>query len=471
MRRLAALLIGLLLSLSAQAQGALSFSTSGGLTIAVPDGYLVAEVGPLRVGITDIRSGASLLFSLIHSTAQPDDILAAELRRLGVAPDLAQPRALSARTSNAVIDGTRGTRAAGSVLVATVAFSDGSLALLTIQPADSVPLPVIKAVIESVRVARLAPASAYPACGSPELPQTITTSGGLTVCFPAGYTGEEKGPTSAAVANFESGVIVSVYARGDLQSLVGAPQADASATISAFTEVIRAAGAVVFDTAVESFELDNASATSFPVAYPKVGSGRIITAQLDSEVIVLSAVLIGTPPSDVVSTLNAIANSMSLGEGSEELGTVRTANRVINLGPASFTTAPGWTLVSLEGGQAALEGVNGSVLMSVASAPIDSSWNANSYKANVLAAAAQFAGDTAFDPAALEIVAGEDGRFALEAYDSSIAVPSASAAVNLTLLLTIDERTLIVFQATASRETYTPAIREDIVSMALSAVD
>ena len=470
MRRLAAILIGLILTLGAQAQAELLFSTSGGLTVTVPEGYLVAEIAPLRVGLTHRESGASILFTVVAADQAPEALMATELRLLGVGADQLQPRALSATTSNAAIVGTRGIRAAGSVLVAVVTFNEGSLALITIQPADSVPLPVVKSLVESVRLTRSAPVSNFPACGSPEIPQTITTSGGLSICFPDGFAAEEKGPTSAGVANLASGIIVSVYARADLQTLIAHPGADAQTTAAAYAGVLRAAGAIIFDSAQETIDFDHGVGVALPAAYPGVGSGRVIALQAGADVIVLSAVLIGTPPSDVISTLNTIANSASLGESSEDLGVVRPANRVIDLGSVRFTTGRDWALISQENGLATIERTATSALLSVAAAPLDSSWNAASYKQNVLAAAAQFAGDTSFDPSALEVVAQEDSLFTLEVYDSSQTVPDGSAAVNLTALLTLEGRAFAVFQVSVPRASFTSSIRDEVIQMALSAI-
>ncbi|MBP6298439.1 MAG: hypothetical protein KA401_03760, partial [Anaerolineae bacterium] len=90
MRRLAAILIGLILTLGAQAQAELLFSTSGGLTVTVPEGYLVAEIAPLRVGLTHRESGASILFTVVAADQDPEALMATELRLLGVGADQLQ---------------------------------------------------------------------------------------------------------------------------------------------------------------------------------------------------------------------------------------------------------------------------------------------------------------------------------------------------------------------------------------------
>lgn len=468
MRRLAVVFIMLMMALGARAQETLTFTTSGGLTVDVPLRYLVAEIAPLRVGITDRETGASLLFGIVSAEQSPDALVRGELRRLGITGEAVQPRALDARTSTAHIVGSRGARAAGTVLVASVEFPD-ALGLILMQPADSVPLPVVKGIVESVRLAPQAVELLYPACGSPELPQTITTSGGLSVCFPDGYAGEEKGPLTAGVADLARGVILSIYTGADLRTVMNADAADAAGAAATFAETLRPAGATVSEAAPEQYPLDNGAAVALDVTYTGVGSGRVIAVQSPDGVMLLSAVLVGTAPADIQSTLNAILSSATLGDPSEGLGTVRPADRVVNLGIVSFTTAPGWSLISSDTGLAALERGGASALMSVASAPLDSSWNSPTYKRSVLSAAARFAGDIAFDDM-LEIASQEMGVYTLEIYDSSVTVPDGTAAVNMTALLTLDNHAFTVFQLTAARSTYTPAMRDEVLQMALSAI-
>lgn len=466
MRRLAVILIGICLTLAAQAQGGQTFTTSGGLTVTVPERYLAAEVGPLRVGLTDRETGASVLFGLVDSTQQPDDALAAELRRLGVGSDQVQLGALSARAERGRISGARAVRASGTMMIASVAFADGTLGLLTIQPADSVPLPTLKALVDSVRVARHAGGD-YPLCGSDALPQALTTSGGLSVCFPAGFAGEEKGANAAGIANLADGVIISIYARADLAALTGSQATDAPTAAAAFASTVRAAGANPVESAAETIRFSGGSGIALPVAYPGVGSGRVIVIETGGQVAIVSAVLLGLPPANIVGTLNAISNSVTLHDPSPGLGEVRTAEKALDLGIAAFTVAPGWSVVSLDGGLATVEREDGAVLMSVAAAPLDSGWNADAYAASVLPAAAQFAGDMAYEPATLELIPW-DGNGRISAYDSSMAVPDGTAAVNLTVLVTVEGRALIVYQANAARAAYSTEIRDEILQMARS---
>jgi hypothetical protein len=464
MRRLAVFLIGIFLTTAGGAQPSLTFTTSGGLTAALPERYLAAEIGPLHIGLTDRESGASILFAITDSAQAPEEALAAEFRRLGIAADQIQSGALNARTANGRITGARAVRASGSVMIASVAFADGMLGLLTIQPSDSVPLPVLKSFVESIRVARQSAANRYPLCGSEALPRALTTSGGLTICFPGSFAGEEKGANAAGLADLAGGVIVSIYARGDLQSLIGQTPSDARTAAAAMADMLRLSGALPVESAIQQLQLDSGPAVAMPVAYPGVGSGRLIAAESAGGIVVVSAVLIGLPPADVVFTLDAIVNSVALGEPTGDLGAVQPADVAVDLGVAVFTAQPGWSLVSLDGGLAALEREAGTALMSVAAAPLDSSWNAAAYTATVLPVAAQFAGDVAFDATALESIAP-----GIVLYDSSLTVPAGTGAVNLTALITIDDRAFVVFQANSPRDVYTPSVRDEVLAMARSA--
>jgi hypothetical protein len=455
--------------MAASAQAFTTVSTSGGLTVDVPDRYLASEIGPLRVGLTDRETGASLILAIVDPAQIPDDALAAEFRRLGIGDEQVQFGALSARAEKGRIIGARAVRAAGSLMVATVAFADGSLGLLTMQPADSVPLPILKSLVDSVRLAPISSASPYPLCGSERLPQALTTSGGLSVCFPSAFAGEEKGANAAGVADLSSGVLVSIYARTDLESLVGELAPEAQAAALAFADGLRIAGAEPVASALETFNLSSGAAAALPVAYPGVGSGRVIAVQTPDGIVIVSAVLLGLPPADIVPTLNAIANSVSLGvPAGESIGTVRPAETLVDLGIARLTAAPGWSLISRDGGIATLARTDGTALMSVAASTLDSAWNAAAYKVNVLPVAAQFAGDTAFDPAALEDVSPESGAATIELYDSALAVPDSDADVNLTALVTLENRAMIVLQITAIRAAYSEDLREQLVQMAAS---
>jgi hypothetical protein len=469
MRRLSAILIGLLLTLAASAQAVTTVSTAGGLTVDVPDRYLASEIGPLRVGLTDRETGASLIVAIVDPSQSPDDALAAEFRRLGIGEEQVQFGALSARAEKGRIVGARAVRASGSLMIATVAFTDGSLGLLTMQPADSVPLPILKSLVDSVRLAPPSAASRYPLCGSEVLPQALTTSGGLSVCFPAVFAGEEKGANAAGVADLSSGVLVSIYARADLESLVDPLGPDAQTAAITFADGLRIAGAEPVASALETFSLSNGSAAALPVAYPGVGSGRVIAVQTPDGFVIVSAVLLGLPPAGIVNTLNAIANSVTLGTAVETgFGSVRPAETIVDLGVARLTAAAGWTLISLDGGIATLARTDGTALMSIAAAPLDSAWSATAYKANVLPVAAQFAGDTAFDPAALEIITPDSGMSVIELYDSSVAVPDSEADVNLTALVTLEGRAMIVLQITATRAAYSADLRGQLIQMAAS---
>ena len=469
MRRLSAILIWLLLTLAASAQAVTTVSTAGGLTIDVPDRYLASEIGPLRVGLTDRETGASLIVAIVDPSQNPDEALAAEFRRLGIGEEQVQFGALSARAEKGRIVGARAVRASGSLMIATVAFADGSLGLLTMQPADSVPLPVLKSLVDSIRLTSLSGLSNYALCGSQMLPQALTTSGGLSVCFPSSFAGEEKGANAAGVADLSSGVLVSIYARTDLESLVGTLPAEAQAAALDFADGLRIAGAEPVASALETFSLSNGSAAALPVAYPGVGSGRVIAVQTPDGIVIVSAVLLGLPPADILTTLNAIANSVMLGTPVETgLGTVRPAEAIVDLGVARLTAASGWSLISLDGGIATLARTDGTALMSVAAAPLDSAWNASAYKANVLPVAAQFAGDAAFDPDALEIVSPESGVPVIELYDSASAMPDADTDVNLTALVTLENRAMIVLQITASRAAYSDDLRDQLIQMASS---
>lgn len=322
MRRLSAILVSLLLTLAVSAQAVTTLSTTGGLSIEVPDRYLASAVGPLRVGLTDRETGASLIVAIVDSAQTPEEALAAEFRRLGISEDQVQSGALSARAENGRIVGARAVRASGSFMIATVAFTDGTLALLTIQPADSIPLPVLKALVDSLRLSDRSVSADYPLCGSDALPQVLTTADGLTVCFPAGFVGEEKGANAVGIAHLASGVLISIYAGDDLEALAGAPASDARAAALAFAEGLRSAGAEPMVSALESFSLSNGSAVSLPVAYPDIGAGRVIAVQTPAGAVIVSAVLLGVPPTDIVEVLNAIANSASLVPPSEA-GTAR----------------------------------------------------------------------------------------------------------------------------------------------------
>ena len=469
MRRLSAILIGLLLMMAASAQAVTTVSTAGGLTIDVPDRYLASEIGPLRVGLTDRETGASLIVAIVDPSQNPDDALAAEFRRLGIGDEQVQFGALSARAEKGRIAGARAVRASGSLMIATIAFADGTLGLVTMQPADSVPLPVLKSLVDSVRLTPVSTASRYPVCGSESLPQALTTSGGLSVCFPSAFAGEEKGTNAAGVADLSSGVLISIYARADLESLVGPLDPDPQAAVLAFADGLRIAGAEPVASALETFTLSNGSAASLPVAYPGVGSGRVIAVQTPDGLVIVSAVLLGLPPADIVTTLNAIANSVTLGTAAETgYGTVRPAEALVDLGVVRLTAAPRWSLISLDGGIATLARTDGAALMSAAAAPLDSAWNALAYKANVLPVAAQFAGDAAFDPAALEDVSPESGLSTIELYDSALAVPDSDADVNLTALVTLENRAMIVLQITTSRAAYSEDLRSQLIQMAVS---
>src|SRR5690606_6326382 len=149
-------------------------------------------------------------------------------------------------------------------------------------------------------------------------------------------------------------------------------------------------------------------------------------------------------------------------------GAVRPAETVVDLGVARLNAAPGWTLLSLDGSIATLARIDGTALMSVAAAPLDSAWNAPAYKANVLPVAAQFAGDTAFDSDSLEIVAPESGVSTIELYDSAAAVPDSDADVNLTALVTLENRAMVVLQITTQRSAYSDALRDQLIQMAAS---
>src|SRR5690606_21601306 len=299
MRRLSAILIGLFLTLVVSAQGITTVSTAGGLTIAVPDRYLASEIGPLRVGLTDRETGASLIVAIVDPSQNPDDALAAEFRRLGIGEEQVQFGALSARAEKGRIVGARAVRASGSLMIATVAFADGTLGLLTMQPADSVPLPVLKSLVDSVRLTPASASTRYPLCGSEALPQALTTSGGLSVCFPATFAGEEKGANAAGVADLASGVLVSIYARADLQLLVSPLPEDVQDAALAFAGGLRIAGAEPVASALETFALSNGNAAALPVAYPGVGAGRVIAVQTSDGIAIVSAVLLGLPPADI----------------------------------------------------------------------------------------------------------------------------------------------------------------------------
>jgi hypothetical protein len=469
MRRLSAILIGLLLTLAASAQAVTTVSTAGGLTIDVPDRYLASEIGPLRVGLTDRVTGASLIVAIVDPSQSPDEALAAEFRRLGIGEEQVQFGALSARAEKGRIVGARAVRASGSLMIATISFADGALGLLTMQPADSVPLPILKSLVDSVRLALPSSTGRHPLCGSEALPQALTTSGGLSVCFPAAFAGEEKGADAAGVADLSSGVLVSIYARADLESLVGSLDPDVQVAALSFADGLRIAGAEPVASALETFSLSNGSAAALPVAYPGVGSGRVIAVQTPDGIVIVSAVLLGLPPAGIVNTLNAIANSVTLGTAVETgFGTVRPAETIVDLGVARLTAAAGWSLLSLDGGIATLARTDGTALMSIAAAPGDSAWNATAYKANVLPVAAQFAGDAAFDPAALEVVTPDSGMPVIELYDSSVAVPDSEADVNLTALVTLEGRAMIVLQITATRAAYSADLRGQLIQMAAS---
>jgi hypothetical protein len=289
------------------------------------------------------------------------------------------------------------------------------------------------------------------------------------VCFPAVFAGEEKGANAAGVADLSSGVLVSIYARADLESLVDPLGPDAQTAAITFADGLRIAGAEPVASALETFSLSNGSAAALPVAYPGVGSGRVIAVQTPDGFVIVSAVLLGLPPAGIVNTLNAIANSVTLGTAVETgFGSVRPAETIVDLGVARLTAAAGWTLISLDGGIATLARTDGTALMSIAAAPLDSAWSATAYKANVLPVAAQFAGDTAFDPAALEIITPDSGMPVIELYDSSVAVPDSEADVNLTALVTLEGRAMIVLQITATRAAYSADLRGQLIQMAAS---
>ena len=215
--------------------------------------------------------------------------------------------------------------------------------------------------------------------------------------------------------------------------------------------------------------LSNGSAASLPVAYPGVGAGRVIAVHTSDGIVIVSAVLLGLPPAGIVDMLNAIASSVSLGESTEAgFGTARPANLTVDLGVVRLTAAPDWSLISLDGGIATLARTDETALMNVVAAPFDSAWNAPTYKANVLPVAAQFAGDAAFDHAALEDVSPESGSSTIELYDSALAVPDADADVNLTALVTLESRAMIVLHVTVPRAAYTEDLRSQLIQMAAS---
>ena len=70
--------------------------------------------------------------------------------------------------------------------------------------------------------------------------------------------------------------------------------------------------------------------------------------------------------------------------------------------------------------------------------------------------------DKTFDPATLGDVSPESSLSTIELYDSALTVPDSDADVNLTALVTLENRAMIVLQITTSRAAYSEDLRSRV---------
>lgn len=459
-----------LLLFAAQAQSGRAFTTSGGLILDAPDGYLVTEIAPLKVGLIQRETGALIIIDVAGSDADADDLMAVALRRFGGA-DVQSP-ALEIRTDTAQLSLARVMQGDDSLMVGRMLFADGHVGLLTITPADSVPRTVLNPLVGSIRFTTAQAVVNYPLCGSETLPQALTTSGGLSLCFPAHYTGEEKGANTIGLASVQHGVFVTVYAREDLATFIRLDATDdLTAVTDAFGARLTELGAAVDAEAQVSLEFSGGPGVLIPVTTPDIGAGLLMAVQTKAGVIVMSVTTFDGLSQESVGAIEAVLSTARLGAGSEVFGLTRPAGRVHHVGGVGFEAPPEWTQTASDTGFLALEHADSNALLNVMAALPDASWNMDVYIADILRFAAQFAGDVTFDESAVGFVEQEEG-YTLALYNSAGRVAEDMPnAVNVSAMLTLDDRAFVVFQVNVPRENYDEALRQQVANMALSVVE
>lgn len=435
-------------------------TSSSGLSIPVPLGYRSAELAPGAIGLTAPDTGAVILVEFVGRDLDPSQIIAQTLNRIGASP--ASDGGLAIEAGSQVVQAVVYERARllGALYVVD---SDGTLVLLRVEPFTPELAQVVNTVASGITYHPVQTTAVVPRCGSEALPLTLTTSGGLAACFGPEFVAEEKGPQSIGLSDLDDGLIITIYAGEDLALLLGEQPADVMSAARALTLGLESSGVRVL-----SGSTNNSGVLSLPVAYPGVGAGRLMLRDVDGEVVVLSAVLLGIPPTDVSQRLDAIVNSISVGNPVENPGEVVPAPALLTAGLITFTVADGWVVDHVSDDVVQLTREDDRAILRVTSARIGPHWNVNAYVAGVLASAAQFAGDDQFTRESVIPLPTDDPGRTLEYYNSTRAAPRATNALQAGFL-TFEPDVLAVFQALISDPAASAVVRADVLDMMASA--
>ncbi|MBK9123101.1 MAG: hypothetical protein IPM16_08240 [Chloroflexi bacterium] len=457
-RALVVLLV-LLYSAAVAQQPQAQRASSNGLSIPVPLGYVFAQLGPGAIGLTAPENGGVILVEVIGTDLDGARVIGQTLSRIGARPF---DEGLAVEAGSGVTSALSYERA--GVLGALYAVdTGGTLVMLRIEPLT--PETAHTAQVVAAGLAYRAPEKTVSAarCGSEALPLTLTTTGGLAACFGPEFLAEEKGPHSIGLSDLDDGIIVTIYADEDLELLLGQAPSDLEFAAQALTQGLEQSGVRVL-----SGSTNDKGVLSLPVAYPGVGAGRLMLRSIDGEVIALSALLLGIPPADVAQRLDAIVDSVSVGNAAASPGAVVPAPAVITAGLISFTVADGWVVDTVNDDVVQLTRTDDRAILRVTSARIGPNWNIDAYVVGILGSAAQFAGDDRFSrESVLPLDTGDPSR-TLEYYNSAVAASRATSALQ-TGFLTVNADVLAVFQALISDPAASAVVRADVLEMIGSA--
>ncbi|KXK51328.1 MAG: hypothetical protein UZ13_01749 [Chloroflexi bacterium OLB13] len=434
-------------------------ASSNGLSVPVPLGYVSAQLGPGAIGLTAPDNGGVILVEALGRTADAAAVMDQTLSRIGA----------RRFDDGLAVEGGSGVTAALSyeragVLGALYAVdANGTLVVLRIEPLTPETAHTAQAVAAGVAYHAPEATASVARCGSAALPLALTTSGGLRACFGPEFLAEEKGPHSIGLSDLDAGIVVTIYAADDLALLLGQTPSDVESAAQALAQSMEQAGVHVLSGAA-----NDRGVLSLPVSYPGVGAGRLMLRGIDGEVIALSALLLNSPPADASQRLDAIFDSVTVRNAVDTPGVVVSAPVVVSAGLITFAVADGWLVDTISDDVVQLTRSDDRAILRVTSARIGPNWNVDAYVAGVLSSAAQFAGDDRFTRESVTPVDTGDPLRSLAYYNSAVAAPRASSALQ-TGFLTFEPDVLAVFQALISDPSASAIVRADVFKMIASA--
>lgn len=245
--------------------------------------------------------------------------------------------------------------------------------------------------------------------------------------------------------------------------MLGQTPSDVESAAQALAQSMEQAGVHVLSGAA-----NDRGVLSLPVSYPGVGAGRLMLRGIDGEVIALSALLLNSPPADASQRLDAIFDSVTVRNAVDTPGVVVSAPVVVSAGLITFAVADGWLVDTISDDVVQLTRSDDRAILRVTSARIGPNWNVDAYVAGVLSSAAQFAGDDRFTRESVTPVDTGDPLRSLAYYNSAVAAPRASSALQ-TGFLTFEPDVLAVFQALISDPSASAIVRADVFKMIASA--